>query len=253
MERERLPFRTFVRTDIGDARENWYKTEKKPKLDKMAPEIKAPENFVIADVNAFISGITKLVAKNGNLGVYFGTETARKPDVVLLFAAVEKWSNLPGAYYLLNKKGELETIDVEKAHTLRNNYQNGVQEVLHDSTGDGHAETEYIYFGKDVIAEILEEFRFQADKGRIDGLKVRLVSYADKKIEGTLLRNRPTPEYLQRLSVLFTYMKDGGDTSFEEIDPERYERTLAAQEGILGGGLNSGNPIPPPPPQTDTK
>src|SRR5690606_24451887 len=155
-------------------------------------------------------------------------------------------SNLPNTYLLLNKEGRLEEISTESGNTLRNNYQNGIQPVLAESTGDGDIETEYVFFEKDIIAEILGEIGFQESKGRISGLKVQLVSYADKEAEVGFPRSMDTqPKYLERLSIMFTYTKDGRDTSFEEIDPERYEDTRRQQEKDKSG-LNSGKPIPPP-------
>lgn len=250
---QQLPIRTFIPTHVGDARQNWYKTKKKPMLDKLDGRTKAPEDFTISDVKAFIANVEKLIEKHGNLAVYLGAETEGKPDFVLLFAGIKRWSNLPGEYYVLNKAGVLEVISAEKGNTLRNNYQNGIQPILERSTGDGDIETEYIYFEKEIIAEILGEIQFQAKPGKIDGLKVQLVSYADKKAEGGFLRNGTVPKYLQRLSIMFTYTKNGRDASFEDIDFERYTRTLTAQEGILGGGLNTGIPIPPPIPLPDIK
>lgn len=252
MDNQKLPTSTCIRTDVGDARQNWYKTYKKQKLDQLDTRVKAPENFSIPDIKAFISDVKKLIEKNGNLAVYFGTETEGKQDIVLLFAGINRWSNLPNVYCLLNKEGRLEEISVERGNTLRNNYQNGIQPVLGRSTGDGDIETEYVYFENEIIAEILDEIGFQADEGRVDGLKVQLVSYADKESEGGFFNNRETPKYLERLSIMFTYTKDGRDTSFEEIDPERYEETLRKQDEDKSG-LNTGNPIPPPPPLPDFK
>lgn len=221
-------------------------------LDRLDASIKAPENFSIRDIKAFIANIEKLIEKSRNLAVYFGVETEGKQDIVLLFAGIKKWSNLPNTYCLLNKEGRLEEISVEEGNTLRNNYQNSIQSVLGGSTGDGNIETEYVYFENEIITEILEEIGFQASKDRVDGLKVQLVSYADKEAEGGFFQHRQTPKYLERLSIMFTYTKDGRDTSFEEIDPERYEETLKEQEKGKRG-LNSGSPIPPPPPQADSK
>ena len=249
---QKLPTRTCVRTDIGVARQNWYKTYKKQKLDQLDARTKAPENFSIRNIGAFIADVKKLIEKKANLAVYFGAATEGKADFVLLFAGIKRWSNLPNAYYLLNKEGRLEEIPTEKGNTLRNNYQNGIQPVLGRSTGDGNIETEYIYFENEIITEILEEIGFQASKDRVDGLKVQLVSYADKKAEGGFFQNRQTPKYLERLSIMFTYTKDGRDTSFEEIDPERYEETLRKQDEDKSG-LNHGKPIPPPPPLPDFK
>jgi|GEM_PF-2926134 len=246
MEDQKLPVRTFIPTKVGEARQNWYKTKKKPELDKLDANIKAPESFLIADIRAFVSDVSKLIAKNSNLGVYFGTQTDGKPDLVLLFASVKKWSNLPGEYYLLNAKGRLEVIAVEKAHALRNNYQNGIKPLLSRSTDDGHTETEYVYFEKDIITEIVDEIDYQARQGNINGLKIQMVSYADKKTEGGFLKTL-TPKYIQRLAILFTYVKDGRDTTFEEIDRERFRLTVAAQEGPLVSGLDTGDPIPPYP------
>ncbi|PRD56983.1 hypothetical protein [Sphingobacterium gobiense] len=249
MDQQKLPTRTFIPTHVGDARQNWYKTKKKPMLEKLDARIKAPESFIIRDIKAFIVDIEKLIEKSGNLAVYFGAATKGEPDVVLLFAGVKQWSNLPETYYILNTKGAFETITLEKAHALRNNYQNDTATLLHESTDDGYTETEYVFFDKETITEILGEFKYQAEKDRINSLKVQLISYADKATEGRFLRRGQVPKYLQRLSVMFTYVKDGKDTSFEEIDPDRYRSTREAQEGILDSGLNSGRPVPPPPPR----
>lgn len=250
MDYQKLPTRTFIPTHVGDARQNWYKTKKKPMLDKLDARIKAPDNFIILDVKRFITDIEKLIEKKDNLAVCFGAQTEGKADFVLLFAGIKKWFNLPSAYYLLNKEGRLEEISVEEGNTLRNNYQNGIQPVLGGSTGDGDIETEYVFFEKDIIAEILGEIRFQEGEERIDGLKVQLVSYANKKAEGGFYNRELKPTYLERLSIMFTYTKDGRDTNFEDIDPERYEETLKEQEEDKSG-LNHGRPIPPPPPRGD--
>ncbi|TYR34742.1 hypothetical protein FXV77_14830 [Sphingobacterium phlebotomi] len=249
MDYQKLPTRTFIPKHVGDARQNWYKTRKKPMLDKLDARIKAPDNFTILDVKRFITDIEKLIEKKGNLAVCFGAETEGKADFVLLFAGIKKWFNLPNGYFLLNKEGRLEEISVEEGNTLRNNYQNGIQPVLGGSTGDGDIETEYVFFDQETITEILGEFQYQTDKDRISGLKVQLVSYADKEAEVGFPRSRDTqPKYLERLSIMFTYTKDGRDTSFEEIDPERYEDTRRQQEKDKSG-LNTGSPIPPPPPR----
>ena len=221
-------------------------------LDRLDASIKAPENFSIRDIKAFIANIEKLIEKSRNLAVYFGVETEGKQDIVLLFAGIKKWSNLPNTYCLLNKEGRLEEISVEEGNTLRNNYQNSIQPVLGGSTGDGDIETEYVFFEKDIIAEILGEIRFQEGKKRIDGLKVQLVSYANKEAEGGFLRGDLELKYLERLSVMFTYTKDGRDTNFEDIDPERYEKTRRKQEEDKSG-LNRGKPIPPPLPLPNSK
>lgn len=247
MDYQKLPSRTFIPKHVGDARQDWYKTRKKPMLDKLDARIKAPDNFTILDVKRFITDIEKLIEKKDNLAVCFGAETEGKADFVLLFAGIKRWSNLPNAYYLLNKEGRLEEISVEEGNTLRNNYQNGIQPILERSTGDGDIETEYVFFEKDIIAEILGECKFQSDAGRINGLKIQMVSYADKKAESDFFNNRHKLEYLERLSIMFTYTKDSRDTNFEEIDPERYEKTRRKQEEDKSG-LNTGNPIPPPPP-----
>lgn len=248
MDYQKLPIRTFIPKHVGDARQNWYKNRKKPELTRLGAQAEAPEYLAIANVYDFINTMRKLTAMHENLAVYFGTATEKTPDVVLLFAGIKHWCNLPEAYYLLNAKGALMSIPLEKAHALRNNYQNGMATLLHKSTDDGYTETEYVVFDKEAINEILDEFQYQADKGRISGLKVQLVSYADKSTEGGFLTSGKVPEYLQRLSVMFTYVKDGKDTSFEEIDPERHERTVKKQEGMLGSGSNSGWTVPPPRP-----
>ncbi len=252
MDKPELPIRTFIPTHVGDARQNWYKTKKKPMLDRLDASIKAPENFSIRDIKAFIANIEKLIEKSRNLAVYFGVETEGKQDVVLLFAGIKRWSNLPNTYYLLNKEGGLEDISVEEGNTLRNNYQNGIQPVLGRSTGDGDIETEYVFFEKDIIAEILGEIRFQEGEERIDGLKVQLVSYANREAEGGFFSGDLKPKYLERLSIMFTYTKDGRDTNFEDIDPVRCKETLEGQDKDKSG-LNSGRPIPPPPPRGDIK
>ncbi len=221
-------------------------------LDRLDASIKAPENFSIRDIKAFIANIEKLIEKSRNLAVYFGVETEGKQDVVLLFAGIKRWSNLPNTYYLLNKEGGLEDISVEEGNTLRNNYQNGIQPVLGRSTGDGDIETEYVFFEKDIIAEILGEIRFQEGEERIDGLKVQLVSYANREAEGGFFSGDLKPKYLERLSIMFTYTKDGRDTNFEDIDPVRCKETLEGQDKDKSG-LNSGRPIPPPPPRGDIK
>jgi len=51
---------------------------------------------------------------------------------------------------------------------------------------------------------------------------------------------------------MFTYTKDGRDTNFEDIDPERYEKTRRKQEEDKSG-LNRGKPIPPPLPLPNSK
>src|SRR5690606_9265172 len=122
MDKPELPIRTFIPTNVGDARQNWYKTKKKPMLDRLDARIQAPENFAISDIKAFIESVNKLIKTNGNLAVYLGAETEGKPDFVLLFAGIKKWSNLPNTYLLLNKEGRLEEISTESGNTLRNNY-----------------------------------------------------------------------------------------------------------------------------------
>lgn len=170
--------------------------------------------------------------------IFVATKDSERIDVLPYYA-------FDGNTFIPKDQAEVEK-GIQNYQLIKRDYL--FRTLSYNDRLDGNKETKHIWFSLDQIEQTIKEMEYQSQRlnSIVKRFGIFFTSYTDH--DYTFLGSKPPYKLRERLTIGFTFMKDGDlDIGIQEIDPVEFaERLRITKERFFGDTFDTGIPAPPP-------